>query len=195
MLNNCSHTTIQDDLWQIDLRKRHEFLSQLMIAVGWDFSPRNRFDLDLTCFLLGANGKLLSKEHLIFYNNLISPDQAVEHSGDNNDGKGDDADEIIYVDLLSLDESVKELVFVVFIDEASRRDQVFGLLKHAFVAVEDVKNRKELLRYRLDTECPSASCVTLGKILKLNDEWKFQADGSCSARNLEHFLAEYTQDS
>lgn len=191
MLNNCSHTTNHSELWQFDLRKRHEFLRQLMIAVGWDFLPKNSFDLDLTCFLLGENGKLLSKEHLIFYNNLESPDHAVEHSGDNSDGKGDGADEIIYVDLPSLDESVQELVFVVFIDEASRRDQVFGLLKHAFVAVEDVKNGKELLRYRLDTECPSASCVNLGKLHRVNNEWKFQADGSCSDRNLEYFLQTY----
>lgn len=191
MSNNCKYTTSHRDLWQIDLRKRHEFLCQLMIAVGWDFSPKNSFDLDLTCFLLGIDGKLLSKEHLVFYNNLVSPDHAVEHSGDNSDGKGDGADEIISVDLKSVDELVHELVFVVFIDDANKRDQVFGLLKHAFVAVEDVENKKELLRYRLDTECPSATCVNVGKIQKVNKEWKFMADGSCSDRNLKHFLHTY----
>lgn len=159
-----------------------------MIAVGWDFLPRNSFDLDLTCFLLGEDGKLISKEHLIFYNNLVSPDRAVEHSGDNSDGKGDGADEIISVDLKSLNELVHELVFVVFIDDAGARDQVFGLLNHAFVTVQDVERGKELLKYRLDTECPTASCVNLGKVHKVNDEWKFLADGSCSDLNLAHFL-------
>ncbi len=192
MVNNCTHQTSHRDLWQIDLRKRHEFLCQLMIAIGWDFSPKNSFDLDLTCFLLGPNGKLISKEHLIFYNNLISPDHAVEHSGDNSDGKGEGADEIIYVNLESIDESVHELVFMVFIDHANTRDQVFGLLEHAFVAVEDVENGKELLKYRLDTECPSASCVNLGKIHKTHGDWRFTADGSCSDRNLEDFLEVYS---
>lgn len=188
MSNNYTQPTGHGDLWQIDLRKRHEFLSQLMVAVGWDFLPKNSFDLDLTCFLLGNDGKLLSKEHLIFYNNLISPDKAVEHSGDNSDGKGDGADEIILVDVNALDEKVHEIIFVVFIDHAGSRDQVFGLLKHAFVAVEDVENHKELLRYRLDTECPSASCVNLGKLYKEQEEWKFLAEGSCSDLNLENYL-------
>ena len=188
MLNNCTQQTGHGNLWQFDLRKRHEFLNQLMVAVGWDFSPKNSFDLDLTCFLLGADGKLPSKEHLVFYNNLVSPDQAVEHSGDNSDGKGEDADEIVLVNLEALDESIHELVFVVFIDDAGIRDQVFGLLKHAFVAVEDAENQKELLRYRLDTECPSASCVNLCKLHKVDNEWQFQAEGSCSDLNLENYL-------
>ena len=44
-------------------------------------------------FLLGANDKLISESHLIFYNNLTSLDcsQSVQHTGDNETGVGEGA--------------------------------------------------------------------------------------------------------
>lgn len=41
------------------------------------------FDLDASAFILGENGKILADEFFVFYNNLKSPDEAVEHTGDN----------------------------------------------------------------------------------------------------------------
>src|SRR5476651_2625398 len=72
------------------------------IGLGWDTnasSTGSAFDLDASVFILGENKRLLSDAHFVFYNNLKSPDGAVEHTGDNLTGEGDGDDEQIKVDL------------------------------------------------------------------------------------------------
>ncbi|MDO7742811.1 MAG: TerD family protein, partial [Pedobacter sp.] len=54
------------------------------IGLGWDTnssSTGSAFDLDASLFILGDNKKIITDEHFIFYNNLVSPDGAVEHTG------------------------------------------------------------------------------------------------------------------
>lgn len=191
MLNNFAQPHNHVNNWHIDLRKQHESLSKVMIAIGWEFHPGNSFDLDLICFLLGNNQKLISKDHFVFYNNLRSPDGAVEHSGDNSDGQGDGADEIIYANLELLDPSVQEMVFSVIINKANSRDQVFGLLSEAFVTIEDVENNRELITYKLDTEFPTATSVDLGRLVKTGEYWEFCNDGTCTDSDLTNYLKIY----
>ena len=82
------------------------------IGLGWDTnssSTGSAFDLDASVFMLDQNKKLVSDEHLVFYNNLKSPDEAVEHTGDNLTGDGDGDDEQIKVDLTKTDSRVSEI--------------------------------------------------------------------------------------
>ena len=66
-----------------------------LIGLGWDTKKYDGgfdFDLDAAAFLLGENGKVQSDDDFIFYNNLVSRNDAVVHTGDNltGDGDGDD---------------------------------------------------------------------------------------------------------
>ena len=59
------------------------------IGLGWDTNSSSTgaaFDLDASIFIMGDNKKLLSDEHFIFYNNLKSPDGAVEHTAAQGNG-------------------------------------------------------------------------------------------------------------
>ena len=72
------------------------------VGLGWDTNTTATgadFDLDASVFILGDNKKILSDQHFVFYNNLKSPDGAVEHTGDNRTGEGDGDDESIRIDL------------------------------------------------------------------------------------------------
>lgn len=72
------------------------------IGLGWDTnssSSGHDFDLDASVFMLGDNKRLVSDEYFVFYNNLTSPDEALNHTGDNLTGEGDGDDESINVDL------------------------------------------------------------------------------------------------
>ena len=193
MLNNYTDSRNHVNNWHIDLRKRHEYLSKIMVAIGWEYDPGNTFDLDLICFLLGENHKLISKDHFVFYNNLRSPDGAVEHSGDNNDGRGDGADEIIYVNLDLIDQNVQEMIFSVIINKAEDRDQVFGLLADAFVTIEDVEHDRQLISFQLDTEFPSATSEDLARLVKQGEHWEFQNHGICTDNDLPDYLRVYGQ--
>lgn len=50
--------------------------------------------------MIGEHKKLISDDHFIFYNNLISTDVALMHSGDNLISEGDD--EAINVDIYGI---------------------------------------------------------------------------------------------
>jgi tellurium resistance protein TerD len=76
------------------------------IGLGWDTnssSTGSAFDLDASIFIMGDNKKLVADEFFVFYNNLKSPDGAVEHTGDNLTGAGDGDDEQIKIDLSKAD--------------------------------------------------------------------------------------------
>jgi tellurium resistance protein TerD len=106
------------------------------IGLGWDtnsFSSGHDFDLDASVFMLGDNKRLVSDEYFVFYNNLTSPDEALNHTGDNLTGEGDGDDESINVDLSIVNPAVSELCVVVTIHEAAARRQNFGQVKNSFV--------------------------------------------------------------
>ena len=59
-------------------------MTHALVGLGWDtnkYDGGQDFDLDAAAFLLGANGKVLSDEDFIFYNNLESKTGAVKHPG------------------------------------------------------------------------------------------------------------------
>ncbi|RZK61101.1 MAG: TerD family protein, partial [Pedobacter sp.] len=86
------------------------------IGLGWDTNSSSTgaaFDLDASIFILNDQKKLVSDENFVFYNNLTSPDGAVEHTGDNLTGDGDGDDEQVKVDLTKIDPRVSEICVVV----------------------------------------------------------------------------------
>src|ERR1700755_1317164 len=103
------------------------------IGLGWDTnssSTGSAFDLDASVFIMGDNKKLIGDEYFVFYNNLKSPDGAVEHTGDNLTGEGDGDDEQIRIDLSKIDPRVSEITVVVTIHEAENRRQNFGQVRN-----------------------------------------------------------------
>src|SRR5882757_9386612 len=120
----------------IDLKKGNSFnltkeeptLNKVMIGLGWDITNHN-IDLDASAFMLGSNLKLPADEYFVFYNNLKSPDGAVQHTGDNRTGAGSGDDEMILTNLDLVNPLISEITFVVTIHEAKARGHHFGMLE------------------------------------------------------------------
>ena len=164
------------------------------IGLGWDTnssSTGTTFDLDASVFILGENKKLLSDEHLVFYNNLSSPDGAVKHTGDNRDGEGEGDDEQILVDLSLIDTQVAELCIVVTIDEANARKQNFCQVRNAIVRILNTETNEEIVKYELDEDFSVETAVEFGRIYKRNNEWKFEAVGFGMKGGLQDYLNKY----
>ena len=95
-------------------------LSKVGVGLGWDPNESTGFDVDLdaSAFMLGSNKKLPQDEFFVFYNNPLSPDKAVESSGDdttggNSDGGDDetlnvdwDGNELLLSDILGTEDDV-----------------------------------------------------------------------------------------
>lgn len=86
----------------INLSKESPGLKKAGVGLGWDVNASDtgdQFDLDVSVFMLGANGKIPSEKFFVFYNSLESADGAVMSSGDSRTGKGSGDDETIRIDL------------------------------------------------------------------------------------------------
>jgi tellurium resistance protein TerD len=167
---------------------------KFVIGLGWDTnstSTGSSFDLDASVFVLGENKKLLSDEHFIFYNNLKSPDQAVEHAGDNLTGAGDGDDEQVHIDLSKIDPRASEICVVVTIHDAENRRQNFGQVRNSFMRVFDAGSGTELLKYELEEDFSIETAVEFGRIYKRNNEWKFEAIGAGMKGGLQDYLNKY----
>jgi len=166
---------------------------QFTIGLGWDTNSASTgisFDLDTSVFVLGDNKRLLSDSHFVFYNNLKTPDGAVEHSGDNLTGDGDGDDEQIKVDLSKIGSAAAEICVVVTVHDAENRRQNFGQIRNSYIRVLDGANN-EILKYELEEDFSIETAVEFGRIYKRNNEWKFEAVGVGMKDGLEFFLNKY----
>ena len=162
------------------------------VGLGWDTNSAtgHDFDLDASVFMLGDNKRLVSDDYFVFYNNLNSPDGAIEHTGDNLTGEGDGDDESIKVDLSKIDPRVMEICIVVTIHEAGNRKQNFGQVRNSFVRIVD-QNGVELMKYELEEDFSIETAVEFGRIYRRNGEWKFEAVGAGMNGGLQDYLNKY----
>jgi tellurium resistance protein TerD len=168
---------------------------QFTIGLGWDTNSATTgtsFDLDASVFVLGENKKMLSDNHFVFYNNLKTPDGAIEHTGDNLTGDGDGDDEQIKVNLSAIDATASEICIVVTIHEAEARKQNFGQVRNSFVRILDAATHAEVLKYDLDEDFSIETAVEFGRIYKRGTEWKFEAVGMGMKGGLQDFLNKYS---
>lgn len=147
--------------------------------------------MDASAFILGENGKILADEYFVFYNNLKSPDDSVEHTGDNLTYEGEGDDESIKIDLSKVDPRAAEIVFVVTIHKAAERKQNFGQVRNAFIRIYNSVNGEEILRYDLDEDFSIETAVEFGSLYKRGGQWKFEAIGTGQKGGLAEYLNKY----
>ncbi len=167
---------------------------QFTIGLGWDTNSAatgGDFDLDASAFILGEDKKMLSDAHFVFYNNLKTPDGAVEHTGDNLTGDGDGDDEQIKIDLSKIDPRATEICMVITIHDAESRRQNFGQVRNSFIRIADPVTNADILKYELEEDFSVETAVEFGRLYKRGNEWKFEAVGMGMKGGLQDFLNKY----
>lgn len=175
-----------------NLSKNEPGLEKIMVGLGWEMSGSAQVDLDVSVFMLGANGKLPLDEFFIFYNNLKSPDGAVQHSGDNRKGDDDGDDEMILANLPIISPDINELLFVATIHDAEKRRHTFSLLKDAYIRIVDVSSNREVLRYDLDNDFASSTDAEFGRLVRKDGDWHFFASGLGGIKGLQGYVDMYS---
>ncbi|OOS02071.1 chemical-damaging agent resistance protein C [Canicola haemoglobinophilus] len=177
----------------VSLSKTAPSLKNVLIGLGWDARSTDGqdFDLDASIFLVGENGKVLSDSHFIFYNQLLSPCGAVEHTGDNLTGDGDGDDESVIVRLDQVQTSVKSLFVTVTIHDADARKQNFGQVSNAFVRLVNHETGEEVVRFDLSEDYSTETAMVFGEVYRHNGEWKFRAIGQGYAGGLYALCQQY----
>lgn len=168
-------------------------LEKIGVGLGWDPAAGGQdFDLDASAFLLGANGRIPSEEYFVFYNNPLSPDGAVQSSGDDRTGGNSDGDdETLTLDLKKVDPRVEQIVFTVTIHEFEARRQNFGQVRNSFIRIYDASNGQEICKYELDEDFSIETAVEFGRLYKRGGAWRFEAMGTATTGGLQAFVDKY----
>lgn len=176
----------------LNLTKKEPGLEKVVLGAGWDISLNgSTFDLDISAFLLGQNGKVNNvNEDVIYFNNMNS--QGIKLCGDNRTGVGEGDDERIEIDLRQIKESVSKIIFVVTIFEAREKRQTFGMIDNSYIRLLDEKNgEKEICRFNLKENGSTATTVVFAELFKENNEWHFKALGDSKIADLNGILSLY----
>jgi len=163
----------------VSLTKEAPGLTAVLVGLGWDARTTTGadFDLDASALMVGTNGKILSDQHFVFFNNLTSPDGSVEHTGDNLTGEGEGDDEVIKVNLANVPAETDKIVVTVSIYEAEQRSQSFGQVRNAYIRVVNQADGREITRYDLSEDASTETAMIFGELYRNATEWKFRAVG------------------
>jgi len=177
----------------VSLTKQAPGMTQVRFGLGWDARTTDGapFDLDALALVVGASGKVLSQGHFVFFNNLKSPDGAVEHMGDNRTGAGEGDDESLVVHLPSLPAEAEKIVFAVTIYEAEKNNQNFGQVSNAFIRAVDASTDSEIMRFDLSEDYSTETTVIFGELYRREGEWKFRAVGAGYSAGLQGLVQDY----
>ncbi|MEG4070832.1 TerD family protein [Microcoleus sp. Pol11C2] len=182
---------------RVSLEKVSPGLSEVFIGLGWDVKATDTgsdFDLDSSLFLLGANEKLISDNHFIFYNNLTSPDpeKSVQHMGDNLTGAGDGDDEVIKINLKKVPNDIQKILVTVTIHEAQQRRQNFGQVQNSFVRIVNAQTQQEAVRYDLVEDYSIETALIMAELYRKDGEWRLNAVGAGYQGGLQALLDRYS---
>jgi tellurium resistance protein TerD len=159
------------------LTKEAPGLNNVRLGLGWEVASQP-LDLDVACFMLGADGKCPNDGYMIFFNQKVSPDQSVVHNGDNRTGSGDGDDETIDIDLSKVGPNINEVSILVTIYGARQKSQNFGSLKSAYIRVINQADNAVIAQYDLDENFPGKYSVQVGSLIRDPvGQWSFQAIG------------------
>jgi tellurium resistance protein TerD len=177
----------------VSLTKEAPGLTNVVVGLGWDVRSTTGadYDLDASAIMLNTSGRVLSDMHFVFFNNLTSPDGAVEHTGDNLTGEGDGDDEAIKVNLAAMAPEVDKIVFAVSIYDADARRQNFGQVSNAFIRVVNAADDRELTRFDLTEDASTETAMVFAEVYRRGPEWKFRAVGQGYASGLAGIARDY----
>lgn len=178
----------------LSLTKKDPNLNNLLVGLGWDTNSYHGgavFDLDVSVFMLGADGKVPSNDEFIFFNQLKHKSGAVEHTGDNRTGVGDGDDEVIKVNLSQVPTYVEKIVFVVTIFDTGHEEQTFGNVENSYIRIVNQDTNSEEVRYDLCEDFSVENAINVGELYRYNGEWKFRAIGSGFNNSLKGFTDKY----
>jgi tellurium resistance protein TerD len=163
----------------ISLTKQAPGLSAVVVGLGWDARTTDgqAFDLDASAIVCNPDGRALTDKHFVFFNNLTSPEGAVQHSGDNLTGEGGGDDEQVRVNLGGLPAEADKIVFAASIYEADAAGQTFGQVRNAFIRVVNQADDAELARYDLSEDASTETAMVFGELYRSGADWKFRAVG------------------
>ncbi|MEG4118082.1 TerD family protein [Microcoleus sp. N9_B4] len=177
---------------RFNISKEAPGIKKMAIALGWQVTEAGQsYEIDVSAFMLGADGKLPNDKYFIFYNNLQSFDSSVLQSIPEKNNRGQENKSIYGVILEKINPEIEEITFAVTIHEADKIKANFSNIKNAFIKITNLDTGSELVRYELKENFSRETGVEFGRLYRKNGEWRFQAVGEGYQAGLQSLVDKY----
>lgn len=198
---------------RFNLAKEAPKLKIAGLGLGWDPNEEPggpNFDLDVSAFLITANGKVPADEYVVFYGSEGKDTEGRPYSGDGSvlgaidaidgtESDGDDDEDMrIYFDKVW--EGITEIVITVTItkypnDQLKDRRTLglnFGMVNDCYIRVWDDETKNELFRYDLKESFSTEDALEFGRFVRVGDSWEFEATGKGYTGSLGKLIEIFT---
>lgn len=152
------------------ITKENPKLATVVASFDWkNSSPSVEFVA--SAVICGENKKALSSSSLVFFNQVLSDDQAVEVVQKGNK-------EQIEVDIAFIPDNVHRIVFIVYANPEERGTSSFITMSNANISIDTIDG-KTLLDFDIPSEVmlSTTSAVVFGELYRYKGDWKFRAIG------------------
>lgn len=160
-------------------------LGTVVVGFGWRVIAGKGPATELvpSAVVCNAEGVALSDEHLVFFNQLATPDGTVRYV------EGDE--EQLEVDLAAVPETVAKIVFVVYADPDLRQPGNFGVVRGAYVRVCD-RSGTEIVRYDIDEGTDvEVTAMIFAELYRHKGAWKVRAIGQGYSTGLKGVASDF----
>ncbi len=161
-------------------------LRKVLLGIGWDVVPSRGPQAELVPMVImcGPDGRAVSDDHLVFFNQIASPEGSVAFAGTEDQ-------EQIDVDLHRVPETVSKIVVLLYVDPELRGPGTFGAVKGAYLRVANDQDR-ELLRFEVPHGgLDKINAMILGELYRHGGGWKFRALGQGYETGLAAVAADF----
>jgi tellurium resistance protein TerD len=161
--------------------------------MGWQTVPSNGPQSELTslAIICGEDGRALSPEHLVFFNQLTTAGGGVRFTGGEDGAHGATHDqEQIDVEFGLIPAEVAKIAFLAYVDPEVRGPGTFGAVRSAYIRLAR-PDGSELLRFDVpELHGDRIKAMMFGELYRHRDDWKFRALG----QGYENGLAGVSRD-
>lgn len=174
----------------VSLTREIPGLKGLVVGVKWNAGSETVLadNMTLATILCGADGRALSDEHFVFFNQLASPDLSVQQL---DQAMGGDQEQV-EIDLTSVPPQVERIVVVVYVNDGPAHKRTLGQLRSCVVRVLNLDGNTELVRSEeLASTLQSETGLTLGEVYRHNGDWKFKVLGQGYAKGIAGIASDY----
>ncbi len=147
-------------------------LDRVLVGLGWSMTPSNGPQAEPVpmAVMLGQDGKALSDDHLVFFNQISTSTGGLEFVGT------EDQEQIDVV-LSRVPETVSKIAFLVYVDPEVRGPGTFAAVRNSYIRVANEQDA-ELLRFTIPAQDQSQiRAMMFGELYRHGGNWKFRALG------------------
>ena len=160
-------------------------LNGVVIGVRWH---SDSVECDLVALVCGENRKVLGDDHMVFFNNLISPDRTVflRQTPMNARVSGDRGQVQVHLAALPA-EAHRVVIALAALEPGVSLTSVSGIEVEAF----DPVGGRTLARYEVGPEKTGTVCLILAEVYRRREQWRIRAVGQGYASGLTGLVRDH----